>query len=747
MKGSTLASNIKYFLDYSKWIEEEQRAETWDDSVERIMSMHRHNPKFAEAFKDERFKELFNIAAESYHEKLVFGSQRALQFGGEPIMKHNAKMYNCLSGYCDRFEFFQEAMYWLMCGCGVGYSVQHHHVDQLPSFIQRYKGVKTFIIPDSIEGWADAVGVLMSSFSAGECTFPEYQNYIVHFDYSRIRPRGAMISGGFKAPGPDGLKKSLEKIEQLLKKITEIEQTSDEGLQRLRPIDCYDIVCHLGDAVLSGGVRRSATICLFSKEDREMMSAKTGNWFNENPQRARSNNSVVLVRNEVTEQEYLDIFSFIKEFGEPGFLFVEHRDCLANPCVEIGMWAKTRDGRSGWQGCNLTSIIGSKITTIEKFKKACIASAVLGTLQAAYTDFVYVSKESKEIFDEEALLGCSIAGWLNNPQILLDESNMKMGVELIRDINAEVAAIIGINPAARFTCTKPDGNTGVLGETASGCHGEHAELFFRLMQLNKDAEMAKYLSANHPYLIEESVWSRGNTDYVVYVPIEPKKGSIYKSELIGVKQLEVVKKIQQNWVEPGTRIERCSHPGLRHNVSNTVEVEDWESVSTYLWENKQWFSGVSFLPRAGDRDYRQAPFTSVLRPQQIFEKYGDAAMFASGLIVDGLQAFDNDLWTACDYAKSRDLKLEGSRLQVMIKKDWIRRAKQFSKRFFKNDVTKMILCLKDVHIYHKWLEINRELKSIDFSELNLKPTYVDADTLGAQSCYNGACELPEITLK
>lgn len=731
MKGSQLASQIKYYLDYSKWIEEEQRAENWDDSVSRIMNMHRSNPKFTQAFQNSEFIELFDIAEQAYREKLVFGSQRALQMGGAPIFKHNSKMFNCLSSYCDRIAFFQEAMYWLMSGCGVGYSVQFHHVEKLPSFESRTKGTKTFIVPDSIEGWCDAFGVLLSTYSIGEATFPEYQGYIVHFDYSLIRSKGSMISGGFKAPGSEGLKKSIEKVEELMNKVN----------RRLTPINCYDIICHMADAVLSGGVRRSATICLFNLEDEEMIKAKTGNWYYENPQRARSNNSIILVRDEVSEEQFLRIFEYIKQFGEPGFVFVSHRDFCFNPCVEIGMWPQTRDGRSGWQGCNLTSIIGARINTLEKFKRACIASGVLGTLQAAYTDFKYVAKESKEIFDEEALLGCSITGWLNNPQILLVEENMKMGAQIILDTNEKVAGIIGINPCARGTCVKPEGNTSVLGETASGAGGEHAPLYFRLMQINKDAEMARYLAEYHSYLIEDSVWSRGGTDYVVYVPIEAKKGSIFKKDLIGTKQLEIVKSIQQHWVESGTRVERCLHPGLRHNVSNTIEVEDWDEVGNYVWKNKQWFAGISFLARTGDRDFKQAPFTSVITPQEILEKYGDAAMFASGLIVDGLHAFE-DLWTACDYAQSRNLPLEGTRLQVMVKRDWLRRAKQFSKRYFKNDISRMIYCLKDLHIYHKWVEINRELKPIDFTKINLRPNYIDADTLGSASCIGGACEIP-----
>jgi len=739
MKGTKLASDIKYYLDYAKYNEEKQSVETWEDSVKRVMTMHRNHPKFQESFKNERFNELFNLTEQLYLDKVIIGSQRALQFGGSPIMKHNSKMFNCLNSHCDRPEFFQEAMYWLLCGCGVGFSVQLKHNNKLPNIKERTKGTKTYIIEDSVEGWADSFGVLLSSFFENKNTFKDYRGYKVYFDYSLIRPKGAMITGGFKAPGSDGLKQSIEKVEELLNKILK------EGKSKLEPIDSYDIVCHMADAVLSGGVRRSATICLFSKEDEGMMNSKVYPNFNPqggiNKQRARSNNSVVLIREETSKEEFDKIFSCIKDFGEPGFYFVDDLDQGTNPCVEISLYPKTEDGRSGWQGCNLSSANGSKLNSREKLLQACIGMAVIGTLQAAYTDFKYVSKESKEIFDREALLGVSITGWMNNPEILLDEKNMQDGAKLVLKINEEVAKIIGIKPAARTTCVKPEGNSSVLLETASGCHGEHDEDYFRLMQINKESEIGKILNDQYPFLIEESVWSSTKSDYVVYIPVTSKKGSIYKKDLVGVKQLEIVKKIQQNWVEYGTRVEACVKPYLRHNVSNTVEVENWDEVRDYVYENKQFYTGVSFLGKFGDKDYKQAPFTSVLTPEKILAKYGDASIFAAGLITDALYDFD-DLWIATNYVVNRTTKLEGTKREVLLKKDWLRRAKQFAKRYFKNDVLQMSYCLKDVYLYHKWTEIHRELKPIDFSKANLKPTYTDVDTMGSASCTGSQCEMP-----
>lgn len=732
--GSKILSDLKFYNGYSRYNEYLERKETWEESVMRVMDMHRYNPKFQEQFKNKEFRELFEYATEAYKDKLVLASQRTLQFGGESILKHNARLYNCLTSYCDRVEFFQECLYWLLCGCGVGFSVQTKHITKLPNIGKRSLGTKTFTIQDSIEGWSDAIGVLLSSYFMKGATFPEYQGYEIKFDFSLIRPEGAMISGGFKAPGPEGLRKSLIKIEEL------IEKTLGENRNRLKAVEAYDIVMHLSDAVLSGGVRRSATICLFSPEDKEMLEAKTGNWYYTNPQRARSNNSVLLVRDKTTREQFAEIMKSVKVFGEPGFIFTESEDIIFNPCVEIGMRPQTEDGRSGWQGCNLTEINGSKCNTNADFLRACKASAIIGTIQAAYTDFKYVNKVSKEIFDREALLGCSITGFANNPKVLFDIETLNEGAELIKQTNKLVAEMLGINQAARTTCVKPSGNASVLLETASGIHGEHSELYFRVMQLNKNEDVAQYLLENYPELIEESVWSANKSDIVVYIPIRTKKGSLYKEDLLGVKQLEYVKLVQQSWVETGTNIKLCTDPKLRHNVSNTITVDDWDEVEDYIFENKSFFAGISLLPSKGDKIYPQAPFTAVITPTQILEKYGSASMFASGLIVDALHCFDNNLWQACDHILKRDLPLDGTRTQVLLKKDWIRRAKQFAKRYFGNDLEELTYCLKDIHLFHKWLGVNRAIKSLDVTKIEIKPQFTNIDTLGAISCSGTGCE-------
>ena len=544
-------------------------------------------------------------------------------------------------------------------------------IANLPDITSRDKGVKTFVIPDSIEGWADAIGVLISSYCVSDSTFPEYSGYRVDFDYSEIRGKGATISGGFKAPGPDGLRKSITLMQDLLGKVLL------EG-NRLHPIHCYDLVMHMSDAVLSGGVRRSATICMFSFEDKEMMNAKTGNWMTENPQRARSNNSVMLLRDSITEQQFKDIMESVKQFGEPGFVFTDDLDICFNPCVEIGMYPKYQheDGtwESGWQGCNLTTMNGKKANSSQDFYEMCMASAILGTLQAGYTDFKYVGEVSKKIFEREALLGCSVTGWANNPDVLFNEEVQRAGAGIVRETNAKIAELIKINQAARTTCCKPEGNASVILESASGIHGDHAPRYFRNMQANKQSDAAQLFLDTNPESCEDSVWSRGNTDHITCFPIKAKEGSLFKQQLLGVRQLELVKLTQQNWVEYGTNKDLCVMDKTRHNVSNTIQVDNWDEVADYIYDNREFFAGISLLSVSGDKDYPQAPFVQVFTEEELLEMYGKAAMFASGLIVDGLHAFDGDLWKACSTT------MYDETVDDIFKKDWVRRLRQFADR-------------------------------------------------------------------
>jgi len=740
--GKQLLSEFKFYSgNYSKYLHDLGRYESWNEAIsDRVMGMHKIKFKNKLNELDPYLKEV----EEAYLNKLLLGSQRALQFGfadeNQGILKHNSKMYNCLSSYADRPQFFQEAMYWLLSGCGIGFRIFQKDVDNYKYVSTRSNGVKTYVIEDSIEGWSDAVGVLMSSFFDtsnilnNQVTFKEYQGYRVDFDYSKIRKKGALISGGFKAPGPDGLKASLEKITLLIEKAIE-----QRGF--LETIDSYDIMMHMSDAVLSGGVRRSASICLFHKSDKLMLNAKTGNWFTENPQRARSNNSVLLLRKDTSEQEFNELFESIKEWGEPGFVWTDSYDITYNPCVEIGKFPQTIMGVSGWQGCNLTEGNGALCDTKEKFLAMCRASAIIGTMQAAYTDFDYVDKTSpaKEIFELESLLGCSITGFTANPDILFDPEILEEGAAVLKQVNAEVAAILGINPAARIGCVKPSGNASVLLMTPSGIHGEHSKLHFRNVQVNKDEDLGKFLMEQNPAMFEESVWSSNGTDYVASFPIENDDDYLFKDDLLGVDLLEKVKLVQKHWVEASTNHELCIHPAIRHNVSNTINVVDWDETRDYIYENREWFAGVSLLANAGDKDYAQAPFTSVKTSQEILEHYGESSMFASGLIVDALHAFNQNLWGACDAVMYNTPFEENS--DTVLKKDWVRRFKKFANNYHDGDYKRTSYLLKDVYLHHKWVKVNAKIQPIDWLNLDVKPSYTDVSITAAMACSGGACEI------
>jgi ribonucleoside-triphosphate reductase len=730
-----LLSDFKFYSSYSKFKKEDERMETWEEAIDRVMQMH--YKKYQNKITPE-LQEYLDFATKQYKEKRILGSQRALQFGGDSILKHEMKQFNCLVSYCDRVEFFKEAMYLLLCGCGVGFSVQTLHVEKLPMIGKRIEGVKTFLIEDSIEGWADAIGVLLASYSLSDIKFQEYYGYRIDFDYSNIRPKGSYISGGFKAPGYEGLKNSLTKIQELLDK-----EINGNVQIPFKSIIAYDVVMHMADAVLSGGVRRSATICLFSATDNDMLNAKTGDWYIKNPQRGRSNNSVILIRNKTSKELFSKIMESVKSWGEPGFVWSSNEDIIYNPCVEIGMtpYYINENGNkiSGWEGCNLTEINGSKCNTEQEFYDACKASAILGTLQAGYTNFKYVTDVTKKIFDREALLGCSITGFMNNPMILFNPEIQKKGAEIIKETNKIVSSLIGINQAARTTCVKPSGNASVILGTASGIHGEHSKKYFRNVQVNKEEELGKVIKILNPKMVENSLWSNNNSDWVISFPINSKEGSIYKKDLYGVKQLEYVKLTQQNWVEFGTNYELCVDKNTKHNVSNTIVVDNWDEVENYIYENKEWFAGISLLGMTGDKDYAQAPFTEVIDTDEIIKKYGKSSLFASGLIVDGLHAFRH-LWLACN-AVLFNSEIDENEADFLLKNDWIRRAKQFADRYFNSDIVKMTNCLKDISLYHKWLEINREYKDIDFNSMNIMPSYTDIDKLGAIACSGDQCTI------
>lgn len=737
MDFKRLTSDAKFYDAYARYREQDNRYETWPEAVARVMDMHRD---YYSEYMTPELEELINFAQEAYTEELVLGSQRALQYAGPELLHNEMRMYNCVSSYVDRTAFFGECFHMLLCGAGAGFSVQRHHIEKLPAIAKRGLGKipepVIFTIEDSIEGWSDALSALLSSYFVSDQVYPSLFGKRIVFDYSLIRPKGAFISGGFKAPGPAPLMKALDLIEELLDA-----QFKENDIVAMRPIVAYDIIMHAADAVISGGVRRSACICLFSYDDTEMLNAKTGNWYVTNPQRGRSNNSAMLLRSEVTREQFAEIMRPVREFGEPGFIFVDSLEHTYNPCVEIGKLPRTVEGVSGWQGCNLCEINGGKVVSWEVFARACKAAAILGTLQAGYTNFKYQTEDTISIFEREALLGVSITGWMNNPKVLFDRENMKNGAKLVLDVNKLVAKLIGINPAARTTCVKPSGNASVKLGVASGIHGEHSPRYIRNVQLTKNSEVAQLLMAHNKEIWEESVWSRNGTDVVISFPTVSKEGSIYKSDLLGVKQLEYVKEAQQYWVEYGTDTSLCVDPTVRHNVSNTIVVDNWEEVEQYVYDNRQYFAGISFLGMSGDKDYAQAPFTDVLTPEQIVEKYGDAAMFASGLLVDGLTAFYKDLWLACSTCLGIGLDLREETHDNLLQRDFVRRVEKFASNYFGGDIVKATYCMKDVYLLHKWNAINRSQKPIDWIKDLKEKAFTEIDTQGATACSGNKCEI------
>ncbi len=1036
-----------FVAKYANWLEDKKRRETWKEAVDRNKNMMVR--KYAD------FPDVLPYIEEAYDavlRKEVLGSQRALQFAGEPVFKHNLRLFNCTASYVDRVRFFQECMYLLLCGCGTGFSVQKHHIAKLPTLLKEKKGKKKFVIEDSIEGWSDAVGVLVSSYFEQDELFQDYNGKNVEFDYSLIRPAGSRLSScSGKAPGPVPLQNALNKIRIILDKCIE------QGLDKIHPIHAYDIVMHSSDAVISGGVRRSATIALFSQDDEEMCKAKTGNWFNENPQRGRSNNSVVIIRDEITEEQFAEVMKNTKEFGEPGFVFCTNREQIFNPCLEIALYGYDEFGNSGWQGCvsydtklitrdgienigdcigkkieiwngqewsivkpiqtgsnrelyrvyisdgsyldctsnhkwivkinsknkeltteeliehlktkssrskiiipranvnsfdfgvkeeysyelgfvlgdgsarinhspsaqlfkddnklnlrgsktgphtddkhnieyyrihfidldknfacklkyefglpkeifswdkqsillfmagwidadgskanngcrlygcedklrdaqllltkvginssinlmqkagtktnkavrkndvwylqipnakeipsrridlsngkepdakgknqivkkieklsgvydsycfeesklhqgifnnvltkqcNLSTINASKTKTKEDFLLACKHASIIGTLQAGFCSYPYLGEVSERIFKNEALLGVSMTGVMENPHITLSPEIQREGAQEVVKWNKIIAELIGINQAARTTCVKPEGSASCLLGTSSGIHPHHAKRYIRRVQANKMENIYNHFRRINPIACEESVWSNNGTDDVISFCIEVEDGAKLKNQVSAIDLLQTVKLTQMNWVESGKNIELCSHPDLSHNVSNTITVKpsEWEEVEKFIFDNRQYFCGVSLLPLSGDKDYPQAPFTTIYLPHEIVSYYGDSALMASGLITEGLSLFEDNLWKASE-AIMGIIPAKGD-----AKKKYLKKCTDFAIKYLEGDMRRLTYLMKDVYNWKLWLDLTREYKNVDYTECieNENNVKVEQET----ACAGGAC--------
>lgn len=649
-------SDYIFISKYARYNEDKKRRETLSEAVDRVSQMHLEKYSFLSDEDKERIKWAFEMVKE----KKVVPSMRSMQFGGKAVFAHNSRLYNCGVRHIDSLRAFAEFFYCLLTGTGMTAGISKNIISRLPKLVtenDKTGTILTYTIEDNIEGWADSIEALLMCYHKNT----PFTGRKIVFDYSKIRKKGsALKTGGGKAPGHTGLKQTHIKIKALLDHLIE-----DLHLNNLRSIDIYDILMHCADAVLSGGIRRAATAVVFDPDDDLMMQAKTnfevtsykrfeklesgfweGNvvvnqkkyevilsdweyneslvknkeigWYHIEPQRARSNNSVLLLRNSTTQEQLKNIIDKTRQWGEPGFVFANDPLTLFNPCFEISFKPVTQDGRYGVQFCNLSEINGAKIKTLEDWKQAVESATIIGTLQAGYTDFPYLSKTCEELTKEEALLGVSLTGWFDNPELLLNEQNQYVMAKLVNKINKEWSSKININQSARNTCVKPSGTASLFLGSSSGIHPHHAHRYFRRVQVNKLDNVYNYFKVFNPHATEESVWSATKSDDVVTFPLNIRENAIVKSDLTAIGHLNYIRKTQENWVNAGTT--EVNKKPISHNVSCTVEVgdeEEWSKVIDYLYENRQYFSAVSLLPKVGDTLYKQAPLQRVYPEDEV----------------------------------------------------------------------------------------------------------------------------------
>jgi len=568
-----ILSDITVYMKYAKFVPELNRRETWEELVTRNKEMHQ---KKYPNIKDQ-IEEVYKMV----YDKKILPSMRSLQFGGKPIEISPNRVYNCAYLPIDHTDAFSETMFLLLGGTGVGFSVQRHHVDKLPE-IKKPNPTRTrrYLIGDSIEGWADAIKVLMESYLGYKASTPV-------FDFSDIRQKGALlVTSGGKAPGPQPLKDCIHHITKVL-------ENKNDG-DKLTPIETHDIVCHIADAVLAGGIRRAALISLFSADDDEMISCKSGNWWESNPQRGRANNSAVLLRHKITQEYFMSLWKRIElsGAGEPGIYLSNDKDWGTNPCCEIGL--------RPYQFCNLCEVNASDIDSQEDFEKRVKGAAFIGTLQAGYTDFHYLRDVWKRTTEKDALIGVGMTGIGSGVVLGYD---MKAAAEAVKEENERVANLIGINKAARTTTVKPSGTSSLVLGTSSGIHAWHNDYYLRRIRVGKNEAIYSYLAINHPELVEDEYF-RPHDTAVITIPQKAPEGAIIRHESV-FQMLERVKKVSQEWIKPGHRNGQNSH-----NVSATVSIkeDEWDLVGEWMWNNRDFYNGLSVLPFNGGT-YTQAPFT------------------------------------------------------------------------------------------------------------------------------------------
>ena len=571
-----ILSEITTYMKYAKFVPAKNRRETWKELVTRNKEMHQA-----------KFPKLHDEIEEAYklvYDKKVLPSMRSLQFAGKPIELNNARIFNCSFLPLSDWRAFSEIMFLLLSGCGVGYSVQNHHVDELPEIKVPTKH-KRYLIGDSIEGWADAVRMLCKAYFTG--------GPLPLFDFRDIRAKGAqLITVGGKAPGPEPLKECLFNLQKIFER--------KQNGEKLTSVEAHDMACHIADAVLSGGIRRAALIALFDLDDEDMLTCKFGEWWEQNPQRGRANNSAVVLRHKIDEEEFLKLWKKIElsGSGEPGIYFSNDKDWGTNPCCEIAL--------KPFQFCNLCEVNVSNIESQEDLNERVRVGAFIGTLQAAYTDFHYLRDIWQKTTEKEALLGVGMTGIGSG--VILDY-DLKKAAELAKEENARIAEIIGVSKAARVTTVKPSGTSSLVLGTSSGIHAWHNDFYIRRIRVGKNEAIYSYLAANHPELVEDDFF-KPTIQAVISVPQKAPAGSILRTENV-IDMLERTKRFNVQWVKKGHR-----KGANTNNVSATVSINEneWEQVGAWMWENRNTFNGLSVLPYFGG-SYTQAPFEDITEEQ------------------------------------------------------------------------------------------------------------------------------------
>ena len=576
--SQSILSDITVYMKYAKFNPAMNRRESWEELVDRNKEMHLK--------KFPTLKEEIENAYKFVYDKKALPSMRSMQFAGKPIEISPNRIYNCAYLPIDDWRAFGETMFLLLGGTGVGYSVQRHHVDKLPEIRKPdTKKHRRFLIGDSIEGWADAVKVLVRAYFEGGST--------PVFDFSDIRPKGAqLITSGGKAPGPQPLKECLLKLQGIL--------DSKQDNDKLSSVEVHDMVCHIADAVLTGGIRRAALISLFSADDENMIAAKSGAWWELNPQRGRANNSAVLLRSKADEEFFMTLWEKIKASGagEPGIYFNNDKDWGTNPCCEIAL--------RPYQFCNLCEVNVSDVVDQEDLNARVKAAAFIGTLQASYTSFHYLRPVWQRTTEKDALIGVGMTGIGSGAAQKLD---LKQAAEIVKEENTRVAKLIGINAAARCTTIKPSGTSSLTLGTASGIHAWHNDYYIRRIRVGKNEAIYTHLSIHHPELVEDEYF-RPHDTAVISVPQKAPEGSIFRHES-ALHLLERVKFFYQNWIKPGHRSGQNTH-----NISATVSIKEneWEEVGKWMWENRKFYNGLSVLPYS-EHTYKQAPFEDCTQEQ------------------------------------------------------------------------------------------------------------------------------------